>query len=224
MGAPNPDVTALVTQLALQHWTVANTPDLTAVIAAVNQQLSRLGGEVNPPLVAFANAQLDALFAAQEANESSHGGVFHGVVSDTSVSFQGQIAAIVGFGTVPNGAGIIGIGGAPGGRALQGNGGNVSGLALRAIGGLVSGVGAQITGGGTGDGCTCNSTGSGTGVTGVSVTGYGAAFTGNATRAPLRMVPLAAAPSSPQTGDMYYDSGTNHFFGWTGAAWIQLDN
>ncbi len=73
MGAPNPNVTALVQNLALQHWTVANTPDLTGVIAAVSGQLSRLGGEINPPLVAFANAQLDALFAAQEATESAHG-------------------------------------------------------------------------------------------------------------------------------------------------------
>jgi hypothetical protein len=74
MGAPNPDVTALVQNLALQHWTVANTPDLTAVVSAVTSQLSRLGGEINAPLVAFANAQLDALFAAQEALEVEHGG------------------------------------------------------------------------------------------------------------------------------------------------------
>src|SRR3972149_2310520 len=69
MGAPNPDVTALVQTLALQHWTVANTPDLTGVIAAVNQQLGPLGGEINALLIAFATAQLDALFAAQEAVE-----------------------------------------------------------------------------------------------------------------------------------------------------------
>jgi hypothetical protein len=74
MGAPNPDVTALVNQLALQHWTVANTPDLSGVVAAVNQQLGPLGGEINAPLVAFANAQLDALFATQEATEPAHGG------------------------------------------------------------------------------------------------------------------------------------------------------
>lgn len=69
MGAPNPDITALVQQLALQHWTVANTPDLTGVIAAVNQQLGPLGGEINALLIAFATAQLDQLFAAQEATE-----------------------------------------------------------------------------------------------------------------------------------------------------------
>jgi hypothetical protein len=74
MGAPTPDITALVNELALQHWTVANTPDLTGVIAAVNQQLGPLGGEINSALTAFANAQLDALFAAQEATETAHGG------------------------------------------------------------------------------------------------------------------------------------------------------
>lgn len=74
MGAPNPDVTALVNQLALQYWTVANTPNLSGVIAAVTAQLSRLGGEINSAVVAFAQAQVTAVFTAQEATESAHGG------------------------------------------------------------------------------------------------------------------------------------------------------
>ena len=265
MGAPNPDVTALVTQLALQHWTVANTPDLTGVVAAVTGQLSRLGGEINDPLIAFANAQLDALFAIQEATESAHGG--SGAI--IAVGGTGQ-AGITATGGPTNNAGVLATGGPPDGRGILTTG-TGSGEGLRAIGGSNSGTGATLIGGaanggalialgtgaghalsatggsGGGRGLTCigggagdgvNGTGgptngrgvvgvgsgTGIGVSGSSATGYGGQFTGNATRAPLRMAPLAAAPSTPATGDMYYDSTTNHFFGWTGAAWIQLDN
>jgi hypothetical protein len=74
MGAPNPDVSALVAELALQYWTVANTPDLTAVVAAVTSQLSRLGGEINSAVTAFAQTQVTAVFTAEEALEEAHGG------------------------------------------------------------------------------------------------------------------------------------------------------
>lgn len=60
----------------------------------------------------------------------------------------------------------------------------------------------------TGDAIYGSSSSSGTGVGGDSVSGYGGEFAGNATRAALRLVPQAA-PSSGQTGDVYYDSGTN---------------
>ena len=74
MGAPNPDVTALVNQLALQHWTVANTPDLSGVIAATTAQLSRLGGEINPAVILYAQGLVTAVFTAEEALEEAHGG------------------------------------------------------------------------------------------------------------------------------------------------------
>jgi hypothetical protein len=74
MGAPNPDVTALVNQLALQYWTVANRPDLSGVVAAVTAQLSRLGGEINSAVIAFAQTQVTAVFTAEEALEQAHGG------------------------------------------------------------------------------------------------------------------------------------------------------
>ena len=74
MGAPNPDVSALVAELALQYWTVANTPDLTAVVSAVTSQLSRLGGEINSAVTAFAQTQVTAVFTAEEATEEAHGG------------------------------------------------------------------------------------------------------------------------------------------------------
>jgi hypothetical protein len=74
MGAPNPDVTALVNELALQYWTVANRPNLAAVITAVTAQLSRLGGEINSAVIAFAQTQVTAVFTAEEALEEAHGG------------------------------------------------------------------------------------------------------------------------------------------------------
>jgi len=74
MGAPNPDVTALVNQLALQYWTVTNRPSMTAVVAAVTSQLSRLGGEINSAVIAFAQTQVTAVFTAEEALEEAHGG------------------------------------------------------------------------------------------------------------------------------------------------------
>ena len=74
MGAPNPDVTALVNELALQYWTVSNTPDLTGVIAATTAQLSRLGGEINEAVTAYAQSLVTAVFTAEEALESAHGG------------------------------------------------------------------------------------------------------------------------------------------------------
>jgi hypothetical protein len=79
----------------LQHWTVANTPDLTGVIAAVTGQLTRLGGEINPPLVTFANAQLDALFAAQEATEPAHGATTETIAGNVIIQTTAGVPLIV---------------------------------------------------------------------------------------------------------------------------------
>jgi hypothetical protein len=38
----------------------------------------------------------------------------------------------------------------------------------------------------------------------------------------LRYVPLASAPASPSTGEVYYDSGTNKLYCWNGASWNAL--
>lgn len=38
----------------------------------------------------------------------------------------------------------------------------------------------------------------------------------------IRFVPIASAPSSPQAGDVYYDSGTNKLRVHNGSAWVDL--
>ncbi len=39
----------------------------------------------------------------------------------------------------------------------------------------------------------------------------------------MKLAPVGA-PASPSAGTIYYDSGSNHFFGYNGTAWKQLDN
>jgi hypothetical protein len=40
----------------------------------------------------------------------------------------------------------------------------------------------------------------------------------------LRADNQSSAPSSLNPGQIYYDTTTNHFYGWNGSAWKQLDN
>ena len=39
----------------------------------------------------------------------------------------------------------------------------------------------------------------------------------------LTMNPIASAPATPSSGDIYYDTDT-HWYGWNGSSWKQLDN
>ena len=36
--------------------------------------------------------------------------------------------------------------------------------------------------------------------------------------------PISTAPSTPSAGRIYYDSDDNHFYGYNGTSWVQLDN
>ena len=36
----------------------------------------------------------------------------------------------------------------------------------------------------------------------------------------LRLPVMPAAPGSPQTGETYYDSGTNYTYYWNGTRWV----
>lgn len=39
----------------------------------------------------------------------------------------------------------------------------------------------------------------------------------------LQITPTASAPVTPVAGDIRYDSGDNHFYGYTGSSWVRLD-
>ena len=40
----------------------------------------------------------------------------------------------------------------------------------------------------------------------------------------LKVIPRSAAVATPEAGMIYYDSDDNHFYGYNGTGWIQLDN
>lgn len=41
---------------------------------------------------------------------------------------------------------------------------------------------------------------------------------------PVIQLKPGAAPSEPEEGDIYYNSTDNHFYGYNGTDWVQLDN
>ncbi len=139
--------------------------------------------------------------------------------SGAGVAGQGGAtgAGVTGTGGATSGVGGVFIGG-PDSLAVsaQGTGtaaggsftGGANGGGVIGIGGSTSGIGGAFTG-----------TGAASGVTGGSTTGYGAVFAGNATRAPLRLTPIAAAPSTPAEGDFYVDSVTHAFMFYGNGAW-----
>lgn len=61
------------------------------------------------------------------------------------------------------------------------------------------------------------------GVFGGSTTGHGVVCEGNVTSAPLRITPLASAPSTPSEGAVYVDSTVNHIYCYVNGTWVQLD-
>jgi len=55
---------------------------------------------------------------------------------------------------------------------------------------------------------------------GQSPNDYGGIFWGNATKAPIRLMPLPIAPSSGDEGAIYYDSGWHSLLFWDGNSWV----
>lgn len=156
----------------------------------------------------------------------------------TATSNNNAITA-TGSGT---GAGVYATGGATNGNGVTGigtsNGEGVHGESANGYG--VRGISTNSTG-------VYGSTTDGYGVFGFSSTSYGvyaqsassyglyatssssyaivaAGDTSSPVKAALRLLPQNAAPTSPFAGDIYYNSSTNHFYGYTGSSWVQLDN
>jgi hypothetical protein len=125
------------------------------------------------------------------------------------------------------------------------NGGNVLNWNLNNQNGLTFGAGGSIQGNGPGSldvngvGIDANAdiymygsinmNGSGEGGENLNMgrgTGFGGGniFMDGGTIVQLRADNQSSAPSSPNLGQIYYDTTSNHFFGWNGTAWKQLDN
>jgi hypothetical protein len=120
------------------------------------------------------------------------------------------------------GGAFVGIGNAVG---VRGDGGATSGSGVYGVGISTNAYGVEGYGGATGPGVHGSSAGSGNGVEGVSTTGYGVwgratglagegvhgqstsgyggSFHGNATRSPLHLGTLAAAPGTLADGDIW---------------------
>lgn len=125
--------------------------------------------------------------------ETSNGKAIHG--KGTNAGYGGYFETVSGgnavYGTTDSGAGATGI---------SGTGTGVIGTSTSHIGvsGTSSGAQAGVHG----------SSSSGPGVNGISTSGPGIKATGNATRAPLNLVPLAA-PSTPSDGDIWVETTSN---------------
>lgn len=108
--------------------------------------------------------------------------------------------------------------GGPGGGAGLTATGVAAGPAATFVGGA-SGAGINVSAASAG--LTVNATSTGSGDCGrfdaSSGTGYAIVGVGNSTRATLRITPQSAQPSSPQKGDIYYDSDTDTLHLYDGA-------
>jgi hypothetical protein len=136
--------------------------------------------------------------------------------------------------------------GGAGKAAISATGGSAA-AAISATGGATSGNGAEATGGapnghgvvgygtGTGYGVIGSVTAGTAGVYGVATSGIGvigeslssyacvcSADTTSPVRAALRLIPQDAEPSSPQEGDVYYNSTTHKLQVRTNAGWVDL--
>lgn len=133
------------------------------------------------------------------------------------------------------GQGVLGNGGTSG-AGVKGIGGSAAGsIGVHGVGGATDGVGGKFEGVGNGhaiqavaaNGAALSADGGTSasdviGATAVNGTGYCCILTGNATKAPLRIVGRAGAPSSPDNGAIYYDTTTNKLRVYAGGAWTDL--
>lgn len=130
---------------------------------------------------------------------------------------------VVGVGGATSGAGVTGTGTAGNsvGGAFQGQG---SGSGATGTGGATSGaIGVRGVGGSTdGVGVKGEGVGTGHGVHGVGANGCGVVAesdTASPSRAALRVVPQDNDPSSPQEGDIYYNSTFDRLLHYANSGW-----
>lgn len=115
---------------------------------------------------------------------------------------------VTGTGT-GSGAGVTGVGGASNAPGMNGQGGG-SGAGVFAQGGSSNGIGVDSVGVGTGQGGRFQG----------GTSGYGVECSGNSTRAPLRIVPLSADPSTALEGDTYVNSTTHKLRVYLNGTWV----
>jgi len=105
------------------------------------------------------------------------------------------------------GAGLTAQGGATSGNGINATGGPSS-IGVYGIGGTGDSIGVRGDGKGTEVGIWGNAAGTGAGVEGSSSGGVGGRFFKSSTRGAVNIVP-DTAPSAPQNGDIWIDSGVN---------------
>lgn len=156
--------------------------------------------------------------AAVKATNAGTGPAVHAIAGSTGVAISAVAnttgAAVAATGGT-TGAGVLGTAGSGASTALKGvtaNNANVAAVHAQ-TGHTTQALFAEKT---AGDGGT-------EAAVYAKSTGYGLiAETTGSVRAPLRLVGLAAAPSSAQNGDLYYDTVTNKFRGYVAGVWTDL--
>lgn len=155
--------------------------------------------------------------ATADGLDASGGATSGNGVAGTGGATSGT--GVVGTGGTPNGTGVSGFGTGTG-RGMVGQGGSTAD-GVYGVGGAISGLGVRGQGTGTGGGVlglggATNGTGvegvgagTGTGVLGSSVTGYAGVFSGNATRPGIHVGGVVGDPSTPQNGDIWFDTTTS---------------
>jgi len=156
------------------------------------------------------------------SNTNTGTGTHYGIYASCDSTGSGDRVGVLGggltygvYGTSTTGTGIYGTSG--GSYGIYGDNTHVGAESAYGVYGHCTS---------TGGGVKCGVVGFGRshGVMGSSIAGYGLFGEGNSVGAPLMLAGLAAAPSSTEAGQIYFNSADSHFYGYNGTTWKQLDN